>query len=70
MASENLRAARLRVGLSQREAARRSGVSQQTISFAEAGKHTPTGATLASLLDVYGERELAASIRQYLPPAD
>jgi len=58
---------RIRAGMSQSEASRRSGVSQQAVSLLEAGKRVPTGASLASLLDAYGQTELAASIRQYLP---
>jgi transcriptional regulator with XRE-family HTH domain len=58
---------RIRAGMSQSEASRRSGMNQATISLVEAGRSIPNSANLASLLDVYGQTELAASIRQYLP---
>jgi transcriptional regulator with XRE-family HTH domain len=58
---------RIRSGMSQSEASRRSGLNQSNISALESGRTTPNSATLANLLDVYGQTELAASIRQYLP---
>lgn len=58
---------RIRAGMSQSEASRRSGVAQASISGLEAGKNTPTVPVLARLLDAYGQTELAASMRQYIP---
>jgi len=54
--SAELRAARLRSGMSQRELATRSGTSQATVSAYESGRKQPTVATLARMLDAAGAR--------------
>lgn len=53
--ARNLRVARARTGLSQKELAKRSGVCETTISFLESGKHEMIRmSTLQKLADVLG----------------
>ena len=53
-AAKLLRDARLSAGLTQREVARRSGVSQPHVSAYETGKRQPTVPTMARLIDATG----------------
>ncbi len=46
--------ARRRAGLSQRELARRSGVTQPTVSRVESGRMSPTFDTLSALVEACG----------------
>ncbi len=57
-ASEMLRMARRRAGLSQRELARRAGIPQPTISRIERGRLSPTLDTLEPLVRACGMRVL------------
>ena len=52
--SSNLKAARERAHLSQRELAKQSGVSQQAISVIEKGGRSPSEATMKLLADALG----------------
>ena len=52
--SSNLKAARERAHLSQRELAKQSGVSQQAISVIEKGERSPSEATMKMLADALG----------------
>ena len=53
--ARNLRVARARTGLSQKELAKSSGVCETTISFLESGKHEMIRmSTLQKLADVLG----------------
>lgn len=52
----NLRAARLRSGISQSELARRAGTSQATVSAYENGAKEPSVGTFARLLAAAGSR--------------
>ncbi len=53
-AAAMVRMARRRAGLSQRELARRSGVTQATISRIESGKMSPTFDSLSALVEACG----------------
>lgn len=53
-AAKLLREARLAAGFTQRELARRSGVSQPHVSAYETGKRQPTVPTMARLIDATG----------------
>ena len=53
-AAAMVRMARRRAGLSQRELARRSGVTQATISRIESGKMSPTFDSLNALVEACG----------------
>lgn len=53
-ASEIVRAARLRAGLTQSELALRCGVSQSRLSAYELGRHDPTFATLVRIVEATG----------------
>lgn len=55
-ASELLRAARARAGLSQRDLARRAGTSQSVVARIELGKTSPTVSTLNRLIEAAGFR--------------
>jgi len=44
---------RKRARLSRRDVVRETGLSRNTLSSVETGKHTPHGATLRKLLDLY-----------------
>lgn len=52
--SSNLKAARERARLSQRDLAKQSGVSQQAISVIEKGGRSPSEATMKLLADALG----------------
>jgi transcriptional regulator with XRE-family HTH domain len=50
-----LRAARIELGLSQTDAAARTGLTQNVVSYYENGKRTPTVNTLAAFSQAYGK---------------
>jgi len=52
--SENLKTAREKARLSQRELAKQSGVSQQAISVIEKGERSPSETTMKLLADALG----------------
>lgn len=54
MIGENLRVVRVEHGYSQSDLAKKSGISQGTISRWEAGVHTPSIRDCATLADIYG----------------
>lgn len=60
---ENLRAARLRAGLSQAELGRRVGRSQQYISLVEVGSENLTLDTMSMLANIVG-RDVITMLRQ------
>jgi transcriptional regulator with XRE-family HTH domain len=61
-ASDLLREARMRAGITQRELARRAGTAQSVIARIESGTTSPTMETLVGLLDAAGFA-LDASLR-------
>ena len=51
---KNLRAARIRTGLTQAEVAKRTGLTQQYVSVVEAGRQNLTLSTMTTLADAIG----------------
>lgn len=62
-----IRIARLRLGLTQEELARRAGVNVRTVRNAEAGKHAPSGLSTQRLRAVLGDCSLASPDRASCP---
>ena len=50
-----IRTARLRLGLTQEELARRAGVDERTVRNAETGKHVPSGLSTQRLRAILGD---------------
>jgi transcriptional regulator with XRE-family HTH domain len=55
-----IRIARLRLGLTQEDLARRAGVNVRTVRNAEAGKHAPSGRSTQRLRAILGDCSLAS----------
>lgn len=69
---QQLRAARLRHGVSQRSLARRAGTTQAAISRIESGAESPSFERFTALLLVLGERPVltTAALEHDLDPAE
>lgn len=63
-AAEEIRNARLRAGISQRELARRLGTTQSAIARLEGSRANPTVATLDRVLEATGHRLTLAATRK------
>jgi len=63
-AAEEVRNARLRAGISQRELAKRLGTTQSAIARLEADGSNPTVATIERVLDATGHRLVLAAARK------